>query len=389
MDPHRVQRVSSRSWFGRLGDAAKGVVFGLLLFLIGFPLLFWNEGSSVRRHRALAEGAAAVVEASADQIDLNDDGALVHVTGVATADDPAEDAEFGVSSPSLKLRRRVEMYQWREEKDSDQRDKLGGGTETVTTYEYRKDWSSSLADSRKFEMPEGHQNPATMPFPSRDFAAPQVRLGAFRLTGSQLSALSEFEPVSLPAGVAPPLALGERATRTGNGFHVGDPTAPQVGDLRIRYEAVAPGSVSIVARQVGDGFEPYRTSAGGEIELVSAGIHSAASMFEGAVATNRFLTWLIRLGGFMLMFFGMTLVLKPLTVVADVVPIFGAIVETGTTIIALLIAAPFALATISMAWLFYRPLIGVPLMIAAIGLGIVLWRKLRAAKAVTRAPASP
>jgi len=39
-------------------------------------------------------------------------GRLVHVVGEAQPTAPVEDAQFGVSINALKLKRRVEMYQW-------------------------------------------------------------------------------------------------------------------------------------------------------------------------------------------------------------------------------------------------------------------------------------
>ncbi len=41
----------------------------------------------------------------------------------------------------------------------------------------------------------------------------------------------------------------------------------------------------------------------------------------------------------------------------------------GTGFVALLVAGALSLATISLAWLFYRPLVGLPLL--ALGIGIV------------------
>jgi tetratricopeptide (TPR) repeat protein len=74
-------------------------------------------------------------------------------------------------------------------------------------------------------------------------------------------------------------------------------------------------------------------------------------------------TWIIRAGGFILMLIGVAMILKPLSVVADVIPFLGNIVGAGTGILSLLITAPFALLTIAVAWLRYRPLIGIAFLI--------------------------
>src|ERR1700678_565941 len=102
----------------RLGKSCLGVVIGIVLFLISFPLLFWNEGRAVHRARTLAEGKAAGVDVSPDKVDEANEGKLVHVSGEATpAEPPLEtltDPVFGVSAKALELKRTVEIYQWTE-----------------------------------------------------------------------------------------------------------------------------------------------------------------------------------------------------------------------------------------------------------------------------------
>jgi len=62
--------VTSQGWGGRLMQSIKGVLIGLLLFVAGFPLLFWNEGRAVRRYQDLKEGSEAVVMIKPDSVML-------------------------------------------------------------------------------------------------------------------------------------------------------------------------------------------------------------------------------------------------------------------------------------------------------------------------------
>lgn len=43
-----VTETTTESWGSRLGNSIKGVIVGLGLFVLGFPVLFWNEGNSVK-----------------------------------------------------------------------------------------------------------------------------------------------------------------------------------------------------------------------------------------------------------------------------------------------------------------------------------------------------
>ena len=52
-----VTETTTESWGSRLGSSIKGVLIGAALFIAGFPVLFWNEGNSVKTARAIDEGA--------------------------------------------------------------------------------------------------------------------------------------------------------------------------------------------------------------------------------------------------------------------------------------------------------------------------------------------
>ena len=103
------------------------------------------------------------------------------------------------------------------------------------------------------------------------------------------------------------------------------------------------------------------------------------------------LTWLVRIGGFLLMFFGISMVLKPLSVLADVLPILGNIVEIGNGLVAGIVALVCSLVTIAIAWIFYRPVLAIILLAIAAGGIFLLWKKRQAKKAVAdpAAPAAP
>ena len=53
MSDDSFSEITSESWFGRLASAIKGVLIGIVLFVIAFPLLWWNEGRAVRTAKGL------------------------------------------------------------------------------------------------------------------------------------------------------------------------------------------------------------------------------------------------------------------------------------------------------------------------------------------------
>jgi len=372
------QVTSSSSWFSRLGKSLGGIVAGLVMLIIGVVLLFWNEGRAVKTYKTLKEGQGLVIDVNADAVDAANEGKLVHLTADATTEGILSDEDFGISSNAIRLRRDVQMYQWKETESSETRKKLGGGEETVTTYSYSKEWSGMLINSSGFKQPDGHDNPTEFPFDSETWDAETVPVGAFFLSPDLISQLSDFTELSvreIPEGAIWP----ENAKPDKGGIYIGtNPSQAQIGDVRINYSVVEPGPVSLVAAQTGDSFSDYRTKVGGTIAMITAGEVSAQQMFEDAIATNSLVTWLIRLGGFILIWIGFSLIFAPLSVLADVVPLFGDLVGAATGLIAFLLALAVALTVIAIAWLVFRPLLGIALLVLAVGaavLGFRLFRK--------------
>lgn len=104
MSADRHTLVTRQSWGSRLGNSLKGVIVGLILFLLAFPLLFWNEGRAVRQKRALEEGAAAVTSVASERVESANEGQLIHLSGVATVSETLSDAQFEVAVTALRLR---------------------------------------------------------------------------------------------------------------------------------------------------------------------------------------------------------------------------------------------------------------------------------------------
>ncbi len=379
--PDSFTHTTSRSWGSRIKGAFGGIIFGVLLFLGAFVLLFWNEGRAVQTYKTLQEGAGSVVSVSADQVQPQNDGALVHVSGKAFTEDELTDPLLDVKVKAIRLIRRVEMLQWRENKKSKTRNKLGGGTETVTTYTYDKTWTGMLINSSNFKHPEGHENPTIMPVDSAQWQAANVNLGAFALNPQQISSVRSTTSFPLTYDNFPNDDLATRASLENGIIYIGSRKHRKIGDARIMVKVVYPQDISIIAKQSGTSFIPYKAEAGGIIDMLKSGLVPAQDMFQEAIKQNTILTWGLRFLGLILMFIGLKLILRVIRVLADVVPIFGSIIGAGTGIVAFLLAFCLSLVTISIAWIFYRPLVGAALLAVAAVLAYLAQRK---AKAVSR-----
>ena len=304
------------------------------------------------------------------------------------------DATFGVSATAIKLKREVEMYQWIEESRTSEKKKMGGSVEKVTTYTYKKAWSSNAIDSSDFKE-QGHDNPGVIEFSGEEQLAANVSFGAFRLSEKQIGKIGSSRSFAFPTNFNCALP---RVQVKGNTIYVPNAetrnnplnnrdvaTQTRIGDMRVTFSVIYPHDVSIIAKQKGDSFIDYTAKNGKKLNYLEDGIEDAAAMFETARTNNAIITWLIRIGGFLMMFIGLSMVFKPLSVLADVLPILGDLVEMGMGFVAGVIAFVCAIITIAVAWIFFRPVLGIILLVIAGALIGLLVKKLMAAKAAKAA----
>ncbi len=380
---------TSTSWLQRIINSFVGALVGFVLVIASIVGIFWNEGRAINTARALAEGAGAVVSVDASKVDPADDGKLVHVMGAASATAPLVDPQFQVKTSGLKLVRAVEMYQWRQDKHTETRNKLGGGQETVTTYAYSRVWSDSRNDSSAFRQPSGHANPP-MAFTRREFVAADAKLGAFSLPADLIGQLGDgakfdVDPTSLPAqaGQTPRQQVVDGAIYVG-----ANPGEPRVGDLKISYSLAPNGPVSAIARQAGASLAPYQTKAGGTLYIIDPGQLDAAQMFKQAESENAVMTWIIRGVALVAMWIGLALAFSPLSALAAVIPFLGSLVAVGAGLASFVLTLVIGPLMVAIAWFAVRPLMSIAIAAAGLALAFAASR-LMSSRRPAPAPAPP
>jgi len=257
----------------------------------------------------------------------------------------------------------------------------------VTTYSYAKKWADSYQDSSDFRQPAGHENPQ-MEWRDQTFALSSAQMGDRRLDVQVLSRMGGAATLALkPADRDKVLAAyGEGVTIQGGRLYLSDePDVPEIGDQRIAYELAPLGDISVLARQVGDGFAAYQTQAGDALLMVDRGTVPAAEMFAAAEAENTIITWVLRVVGLLLLALGFGLIMGPIGVLFDIIPFLGSIARMGTGLVAFALAIAIGGAVIALAWFWYRPVLAIGILVVA---GAIAWGLSRIAKARAR-PAAP
>jgi hypothetical protein len=405
--------IETVGWGSRLGKSLVGALIGVVLFVVAFPLLIWNEYNSVQTIRALEEGAGQCVSVPADKVDDANEGKLVHTTGEATTPETLKDVQFGVSANALKLTRTVEIYQWTERSETKTEKQAGGKEVKVTKYYHGTKWVQEPMNSSNFHVDDAtgelYENVGTLPYAKGDVYAKEPKLGAFKLTKGQVDELGEKvtpQDKALPvtkemlAALPKDVTDHDRLTINDGAFYLpykaktdevpppdgataskddmkdlkDDAKGPQIGDVRVTFLAVKPQKISVMARQDHGSFVAWKSSNGKEVNDLRTGEQTKEQMFEQLQGENAARTWILRAVGFALMAGGIFLVGKPIAVFGDFLPMLGNFVEGVLLVVAVILALPLTLITIAVSWVVVRPLIALPMLAAGVlVLGGAIW----------------
>lgn len=368
-------------WFSKIKESIKGLVIGVLFIAIAPCLLIYNEKSSVDTAEGIGEMSTSLSEVDPAKADAAPEGPPILVFGKAQTAETLKDDKFGVEvKGGIKLDRAVEMYQWVEVEKTKETKKTGGKTVKETTYSYKKEWKDGLVDSATFNKgavkaeKKKPVNPGAMPAEAADWAAKEVKLGGFLLGDTFVSKLTKSEDLEInDETLAKVKAEHENAKKSDNYIYINafgsdvDTKDPNVGDTRISWRSVKSAEVTAVGAKSGTTLGAWKASNDTTHSYLQYGKKSKAEMVAAAESANAMMTWILRLVGLLLLFFGFMALFKPLVVLADVVPFIGNIVGGGTMLVSAGLAATIGFGSIAIGWIIARPLIGGIMCILSIG----------------------
>jgi len=374
---------TTTSYGQRLKNSGKGILTGIVMFIVGTGLLWWNEGRTVKQTRALNQTEKVCVELNVASVDPAFEGKTVHATATAATDEVLTDDLYGASVNAIAISRTAEYYQWVERSKSETKDKIGGGQETVTTYTYEKEWVGSPINSGNFHDPEYQgKNSVRIEVQDGGKSAANVSFGAYRLSPRMISSFSCNEPMDLSAVRVDSTV----ASINGNVIYYGDSASPQIGDVRVTFrKAPASAEVSIVADVIGDTFTDHVAKNGNHVQLINMGAKSADEMFEAAHQSNKILCWILRIVGILLVVFGLKGIVGIVIAILKVLPFLANIVNVGTSLICWVVGLVWSFLIIAIAWIAYRPVIAIIMLAAIAALVYFLVKKSKAAKAAAPA----
>ncbi len=292
-------------------------LLGSFFFILGLAMIvgyqiYWTRVVVPERNRL-----ATAIAITADKLDPQNDGKLVHVTGTLAGGENLADPEFGVTAEALRLRRRVWMYQWAQgglkSKSSYSTEDSQGNSTTLLkteTYNYSKDWSEKIIDSNLFRN-AGHDNPVAKAIPDRTVAATKITLGVFTVTPELVAQMDNFQTVPVTdknlAALAEPLR--PQASLLDDGIFFGkNAEQPAIGDLKVKFESAPSATASVIARQDGNHLSPCPVANAGPVALLRIGTFSVPEMVAQFAQTNSQARVLVWVAGGVLILFGSLLI---------------------------------------------------------------------------------
>ena len=277
-----------------------------------------------------------------------------------------------------------------EQAHKESKDKLGGKEEITTTYTYREEWTSAPVQSSQFHDPAYQKKNFVMTTAeSENWQAEKVTFGAFVLNEQQIGSIRGDVPVALNIDSATLVAWNKECQQViqrqygGKSdsmklVHVSDnqvyygfsPNSPAVGDVRITWTKVMPAKVTIIAKQKDNTFTNFKSKNGKTFSTLQMGTRDAAEIYEGAHESNHTMMWIFRIVGILMVIGGLKGIFAFIETILKVVPFVANIIGWGVGVVCTVIGVVWSLIIIALAWLFYRPIIGICLLAVA---GFLVW----------------
>lgn len=405
-------KTTSTSYGSRLGSSFKGIFSGIILFIAATILLWWNEGRAVRQYDNIAASQKECQHV--DDVSKKSgsiENCCIHATAEVKTDDilTLENDPLGVSINAVKYEREVEYYQYEEHTETTKEDKIGGKEETTTTYTYEKTWTSSPVDSKSFEDP-AYKNVNSIYYQLDDAkaVAKNVTFGAYKLSDSFISSISGTTDTDLKPDMAKLKDLDSKIAQLkgnyaanviaavdavmsndstsaeseaaetidltyvhikGNVVYIGrNEAAPEIGDVRITYTQVDPGTFSLIGKVVNGEIQANKTDKG-TFSMINRGNVAMEDMFKSAEESNNIWTWVLRIVGILLVIGGLKSMFGFFVTLLKVLPFLSNIADVASSIVCSIVGIVWSFIVIAIAWLFYHPLIALCILVpVAVGI---------------------
>lgn len=335
----------TQSFGDKLIGSIGGMVVGILIFLVSFVVLFNTEGRT--DYSIVAEKSALAGK--------NGGNDFVYVTGELQTGTQISD-EYLNKGDYVALKRNVEMFSWIEKVETDDND--------VKYYKYETGWVSEPANSMDFNEKREHEN-YILEIENTTIYSDKAFVGDYQVDPNKVR-LPAYENLPLDKDM---VNLDSYSVLFDDYLFRGYGTLqePEVGDVRISYSVVKPGQKATVFGRPDD---IILEAHHGENEKGLYRIFWGTKDDAISVLRNEYNAsgWTWRIIGFFVMWMGLLLIFKPLTVAFEALPLISKLGKSAVSAVTFLAALILTTVTTLISMVLHNPF-GVALIIIAIVAG--------------------
>lgn len=394
-------KARSQAWLSQMKDSIIGLFIGIILVLACIVVLFWNEGRHVKNVKDLNDASERARTIQCKTFDASLVGELVFMTCPIDFGEGVKDRIGVEEKEAVWMKRSVELFQY---KQKTRTDKKQGDDANAEKY-YEEGWYAGYIDSKSFPNTyDNNKNFLSVLRPEKmkpgnwdgidKIYQSKVRLGEYTLNRDEdglVQQLKKTKTLTLNPAKVPYYDVQDPQNKTQRMDITGGNTLELKDRARVSYEVnkrtlyccqiptktwLKVGSataVTLVAEMTSQrGFsKQFRSSSGRpKTAMLLDGEMSKDEFFARQFESNSARTWVLRIFGFLLMWCGLAMFMGPLSVAPDIIPFVGPFIGSlvnGIIFIASLVAAVCISTTvICIAWVFYRPLFAIGIVLVGV-----------------------
>lgn len=270
--------------------------FGCAPILVLGVLIMGPTSEVMSKHDESDFAQLKPVTVSSDKVDSSQEGKLIFVTGPLTAP-PIHDPELDLTTPGMRLRRSVDIWQWKQiEHDITRVNPNTHRSEHVRyEYSYSESWCEKPVDSSRFIRKEGHQNPpATLPELDNPIPS-ELRIGAYLLAPELINSMGGTVNWHPPTGT--PARKGTWDAAKGEFFlNLPADGKPVPGTIRYTYEVTdLPKEASALGQLKGNQLTDFSTPHGPKKPELKSGTYDAREFLSADISSAGVTRWFFRI----------------------------------------------------------------------------------------------
>ncbi|GAB6030736.1 Transmembrane protein 43 [Chamberlinius hualienensis] len=326
-----------------------------LFLTISIGMHIWNESRAVQVSRAVEESLRSFRKLqTVDVIFEENNNKLIHIVGHLSTDRELTAEDYGISVSAVKLKQKLQMYQWNEEKSGEKVKK--DDSQPLPSYTYYKTWVDHLVNSDEFQVKNVYENPKEIPELESVEQAAVVKIGNFILSEGLINKIDTFKPIT---GHIRPQTSAIKL-HAGYYYHTEDVWKPQIGDFRVDFAVagMAGELISVIAKQDGMKLNPYVTESGEEILILKYGRKNPEDMIHVELSHNKVVIWLIRVLVAVLLMISVSRLTNMLNSMVYISPFLRDVLNLGAAHFNLCLGWTIFTFILGLLWIQHRLLLG-------------------------------